>query len=186
MFLDSVQRMARCFLINYSAYTIGIQDCLISKEHLMTIQNDIDDHLSKAQELIHQANEGIMKLKRKTEIVADFEIQMSEILEGCKYKIGSMLNSTDKNILDKENKFSLFFKSGSKGKPDNITNTMGLIDNSFVKQEDGTYQKQRLPANYGIKAGGLNYRTLPVVAEMTMVQFQEVLLLIILLQIKLY
>jgi DNA-directed RNA polymerase II subunit RPB1 len=167
MFLDSVQRMVRCFLINYSSYTIGIQDCLISKEHHKTIQNDINEHLSKAQELIHQANEGIMKLKKKTEIVSDFEIQMSEILEGCKYKIGSMLNSTEKNILDKENKFSLFFKSGSKGKPDNITGTMGLIGQQSVsvKQEDGSYQKQRLPANYGVKAGGLNFRTLPVVGR---------------------
>ena len=40
---------------------------------------------------------------------------------------------------------------------DNITNTMGLIGQQSVsvKQEDGTYQKQRLPANYGIKAGEL-------------------------------
>jgi len=167
LFLDSVQRMVRCFLVNHSGYSIGIQDCLISKENQKIISNNIDESLSKAHELLHVAHEGIMKLKRKTEIIDDFENQMSEILEGCKYKAGSMLNSTENSILDKENKFLLFKTSGSKGKPDNITNTMGLIGQQSVsvKQEDGVYQKQRLPANYGIKAGGLNYRTLPVVSR---------------------
>ena len=166
IFLDSEQRMAIYFLTNFSSFTIGIGDCIIDEEDSNRIKGEISKQISNSYKLIHQAQEGVMKLKLKTEVLEDFELQISQILDSAKNSVGSML---DKGIIKKENRFYQMGPnaSGSKGKKDQIVQSIGCIgqQNVAIKQEDGSYRKQRLACNYGMKAGGCNFRTLPIVAR---------------------
>ena len=158
--------MAIYFLTNFSSFTIGIGDCIIDEEDSNRIKGEISKQISNSYKLIHQAQEGVMKLKLKTEVLEDFELQISQILDSAKNSVGSML---DKGIIKKENRFYQMGPnaSGSKGKKDQIVQSIGCIgqQNVAIKQEDGSYRKQRLACNYGMKAGGCNFRTLPIVAR---------------------
>jgi hypothetical protein len=110
-FLNDVQFLAYSFLM-FHGFSIGLQDCIISKDVEQDIQHTVDKHFMEA---------SLCEESIKTPQI--LEASISNILSNTR-NVGM---KTAKDSLSSENNFLATVTSGSKGDYFNITQVMALL-----------------------------------------------------------
>lgn len=156
-FMDNEQRMVNSWLLNMSAFSVGVDACILDPASLTRVKKQIEDDLGKAYQLLWKAHENTMDQKNSRNAAEDFENQMIE-------KLNYIRGATKVHkLVDKDNAFLAMLNAGSKGKADNLAHISGCVGQQMVavKQADGISKNQRIPYNTGKIKGGYTGRTLP-------------------------
>ena len=141
-FIDNLQSIITEYM-KMSAYSVGVSDLIADRNTNEKINEAIAKKKLDVQELINQIHLGIFENKTGRTDVEEFETQVNNILNQASSDSGKIgLKS-----LDKDNRFVMLVKSGSKGSDLNISQMISCLGQQNV---DG----KRIPY-------GFEYRTLP-------------------------
>ena len=158
-FLDNEQQVVNAWLLQISGFSVGINDCILPKHHVVEKDQIISEKVDEAYEILRKANQNILENRFGKSPAEDFEDQIIQHLNKIRED-----TKIDDRIDKKTNRFLAMTTSGSKGNTKNLGQIMSCLGQQVVavKQPDRpTFKQQRIPYNSGKIKGGYDGRTLP-------------------------
>lgn len=158
-FLDNEQQVVNAWLLQQNGFSVGINDCILTKQQIKDKDEIIETKLNQAVDMLRKAHLNILENKFGKNPSEDFEDQVVQHLNTIRED-----TKITKRIDVAHNRFLAMTMSGSKGQDKNLGQIMSCLGQQVVavKQPDRpTFKQQRIPYNYGKIKGGFDGRTLP-------------------------
>ena len=135
-FIDNLQNIVTEYM-KLSAYSVGISDLIANKETNDKIINEITKKKRKVKDIIDQTHLGIFENNTGKSNKSEFETKVNAIFNDAQSEAGKIGTKS----LDKDNRFVIMVKAGSKGKQLNIAQMISCLGQQNV---DG----KRIPYGY--------------------------------------
>jgi len=134
--IDTTQRIVTAWLLD-EGHSIGARDIITPKNLGKDMDKKINEGFEKVYEKIKMAGNGLLEVALGQTIQQHFESVVHQTLDKIRDDIGSLII---KNINEKNSLYTMYI-SGAKGKPDNISQVLGIIGQQSINGK-------RIPKNY--------------------------------------
>ena len=141
-FIDDLQNIITEYM-KTSSFSVGISDLIANKKTNQEIFQVVEKQKQDVQDLIQELHLGIYENKSAYSNAVDFETRVTNILNKATEQAGKI----GRNSLNKQNRFLMIVKSGSKGSLINISQMLSALGQQSV-------EGKRVP-------NGFEHRTLP-------------------------
>jgi DNA-directed RNA polymerase II subunit RPB1 len=135
-FINRTQRIVNNWLLG-EGHSIGARDIVTPKKLIPTINSKIDEGVIKVYDKIKLAGNGLFETALGKSIQEHFESIVHSTLDKVRDDISSLIL---KNLNDK-NSYYAMWASGSKGKPENIGQVLGIVGQQSINGK-------RIPKNF--------------------------------------
>jgi DNA-directed RNA polymerase beta' subunit/intein/homing endonuclease len=139
---DNTQKLI-CDWLVYSGFSVGLGDLMIANSIHTKMRKEVKDRVEDVYEIIRQVHKGTYKNTSLSSNNQNFESEIMKLLDKAKEETGKM---GLKDIKD-DNLMINMVKSGSKGKPLNVTQMVAILGQQNVsgtRVMDG-YTNRTLP-----------------------------------------
>ena len=126
-FINNLQYLVTDYM-KLSSYSVGIGDLIADKTTNDSISDKIKDKKMKVKELINKTHLGILRNEKGNTNDIEFETEVNKLLNNARDEAGKI----GKKSLDKNNRFVIMVKAGSKGSSLNIAQMISCLGQQNV------------------------------------------------------
>ena len=135
-FINTTQRIINQWLLD-NGHSIGARDIVTPKKLIPEIVNKIDEGVINVYDKIKLAGNGLFETALGKSTQEHFESVVHRTLDKIRDDIGSLIIKN----LNEENSMYTMWSAGSKGKPENIGQVLGIVGQQSI-------EGKRIPKNF--------------------------------------